>query len=42
MFAGDAIFVLFLGNAYFWFINVSRPRFSSCWCIWNSLLNASG
>ena len=25
MFAGDGIFVMFLGNAYFLFINVSRP-----------------
>ena len=25
MFAGDGIFVMFLGNAYIWFINVSRP-----------------
>ena len=25
MFAEDDIFVMFLGNAYFWFISVSRP-----------------
>ena len=25
MFVGDGIFVMFPGNAYFWFINVSRP-----------------
>ena len=25
MFASDGIFVMFPRNAYFWFINVSRP-----------------
>ena len=25
MFVGDGILVMFLGNAYFWFINVNRP-----------------
>ena len=25
MFAGDGILVMFPQNAYFWFINVSRP-----------------
>ena len=25
MFAGDGIFVIFPGNVYFWFINISKP-----------------
>ena len=25
MFAEDGIFVMFRGNAYFWFISVSKP-----------------
>ena len=25
MFANDGIFVMFSGNAHFWFINISRP-----------------
>ena len=29
MFAGDGIFVMFPGNAYFWFINVSRLPLAS-------------
>ena len=33
MFASDGIFVMFPGNAYFWFINVSRPPLTGVYLV---------
>ena len=33
MFARDGVFVIFFGNAYFWFINISKPPLASVYGI---------
>ena len=42
MFAGDGIFVMFLGNAYLWFMSVSRPPLAGVYGIlyWIHLVSA--
>ena len=42
MFAGDGIFVMCPGNAYFWFMSVSRPPLAGVYGIlcWIHLVSA--